>query len=87
MTVTRNIAPVFNLFRLHIFPHCRDILTLRAKQVCELQSWWNLVSSKVCDLGLRSALQIVEHPWGSDTSRSLPGMGHQQWSGDLLRQG
>lgn len=53
MTVTCNTAPAFNLFRLHIFPHWRDILTL--KQPCERQSWWNLVPSKICGQGLQHA--------------------------------
>lgn len=61
MTVTCNTAPAFNLFRLHIFPHWRDILTL--KQRCEWQSWWNLVPSKIYGWGL----QCAEHWWGVPT--------------------
>lgn len=79
MTVTCNIAPVFNLFRLHIFPHWRDILTLRVKQLCEWQSWWNLVSSKTCDRGLSSALRIVEHRWGRSSCLPWCGARTAEW--------
>lgn len=69
MTVTCNTAPAFNLFRLHIFPHWRDILTL--KQPCEWQNWWNLVLSKICGWGLQRA----EHQWGVPTHCTALDMG------------